>query len=142
MELEILQNIYNKKFHQALNRIEQNVPPIWMMRQAGRYHKHYQNLKQRYSFEELCRQPELACEVTLGPIEDFDFDAAIRISDIIVPLDFLGKGLEWQQHRLMRVLHQLYLHPFAQNAMLMQPPLLHQVTFSCNVGLTKSIILY
>jgi len=96
MELEILQNIYNKKFHQALNRIEQNVPPIWMMRQAGRYHKHYQSLKQRYSFEELCRQPELACEVTLGPIEDFDFDAAILFSDILFPLDFLGMGLSFR----------------------------------------------
>ena len=91
-----MQNIYNKKFHQALNRIEQNVPPIWMMRQAGRYHKHYQSLKQRYSFEELCRQPELACEVTLGPIEDFDFDAAILFSDILFPLDFLGMGLSFR----------------------------------------------
>ena len=95
MEQEILQNIYNKRFYQALNRVEQNIPPIWMMRQAGRYHKHYQNLKQRFSFEELCRQPELACEVTLGPIEDFDFDAAILFSDILFPLDFLGMGLSF-----------------------------------------------
>ena len=88
MELETLQNIYNKKFHQALHRIEQNIPPIWMMRQAGRYHRHYQDLKENKIFEELCKQPELACEVTLGPIKEFDFDAAILFSDILFPLDF------------------------------------------------------
>ena len=95
MELETLQNIYNKKFHQALHRIEQNIPPIWMMRQAGRYHRHYQDLKENYSFEELCKQPELACEVTLGPIKEFDFDAAILFSDILFPLDFLGMSLSF-----------------------------------------------
>ncbi len=95
MELETLQNIYNKKFHQALHRIEQNIPPIWMMRQAGRYHRHYQDLKEHYSFEELCKQPELACEVTLGPIKEFDFDAAILFSDILFPLDFLGMSLSF-----------------------------------------------
>ncbi len=95
MELVILPNIYNKKFYNALKRKEQNVPPIWMMRQAGRYHKHYQQLKQKYTFEQLCRNPELACEVTLGPIQDFDFDAAILFSDILFPLDFLGMNLSF-----------------------------------------------
>ena len=90
---EILSLIYNSSFHNALNKIEQPIPPIWFMRQAGRYHSHYQKLKEKYSFEELCRQPELACEVTLGPIQDFDFDAAILFSDILFPLDFLGMGL-------------------------------------------------
>ena len=84
------------RFLRALNRQPVDKTPIWIMRQAGRYHKHYQSLKQRYSFEELCRQPELACEVTLGPIEDFDFDAAILFSDILFPLDFLGMGLSFR----------------------------------------------
>ena len=83
MGLEILSVIYNSSFHNALNKIEQSVPPIWLMRQAGRYHSHYQKLKEKYSFEELCRQPELACEVTLGPIQDFDFDAAILFLSLI-----------------------------------------------------------
>jgi len=95
MGLEILQTIYNQKFHNALHRFPQKVPPIWMMRQAGRYHRHYQNLKSKYTFEQLCREPELACEVTLGPIQEFDFDAAILFSDILFPLDFLGMELEF-----------------------------------------------
>ena len=95
MEPEILSNIYNKRFHRSLQKKEQGVPPIWMMRQAGRYHKHYQNLKKKYTFEQLCRNPELACEVTLGPILDFDFDAAILFSDILFPLDYLGMKLSF-----------------------------------------------
>ena len=93
MELGTLPKIYNQKFYNALNRVEQNVPPIWLMRQAGRYHSHYQNLKKKYTFEQLCKTPELICETTLGPIRDFDFDAAILFSDILFPLDFLGMDL-------------------------------------------------
>ena len=92
-EQEILPKIYNQKFYNALNRIEQDVPPIWLMRQAGRYHSHYQNLKTKHSFEELCTIPELICETTMGPIRDFDFDAAILFSDILFPLDYLGMEL-------------------------------------------------
>ena len=60
---------------------------------SGRYHKHYQNLKKKHTFEELCKIPELICETTMGPIQDFDFDAAILFSDILFPLDYLGMGL-------------------------------------------------
>jgi len=93
MELETLPKIYNQKFYNALNRIKQKIPPIWLMRQAGRYHSHYQNLKRKHTFEELCKTPELICETTMGPIQDFDFDAAILFSDILFPLDYLGMGL-------------------------------------------------
>ena len=93
MEQETLLKIYNQKFYNALNRIEQKIPPIWLMRQAGRYHSHYQNLKRKHTFEELCKTPELICETTMGPIQDFDFDAAILFSDILFPLDYLGMGL-------------------------------------------------
>jgi uroporphyrinogen decarboxylase len=71
------------------------VPPIWLMRQAGRYHAPYQRLRQRYRFEDLCRQPELAAEVAMAPIEDFDFDAAILFSDLLFPLEALGFGLSY-----------------------------------------------
>lgn len=77
----------------AMSLQTQNTPPIWFMRQAGRYHSHYQALRTKYSFDQLCRTPELAMEVAMGPIEAFDFDAAILFSDILYPLDALGLGL-------------------------------------------------
>ena len=70
-------------------------PPVWFMRQAGRYHSHYQNMKRQHTFMELCKVPELAAEVTFGPIRDFDFDAAILFSDLLFPLEVLGMGLEY-----------------------------------------------
>jgi uroporphyrinogen decarboxylase len=85
----------NARFQNALARRPQTTPPIWLMRQAGRYHKHYQALRQKYSFMELCKQPELAAEVALGPVLDFDFDAAILFSDLLFPLEALGMGLEY-----------------------------------------------
>lgn len=79
----------------ALGRVNDECPPIWFMRQAGRYHDHYQNLKKKHSFIELCKDPKLASEVTRGPIEDFDFDAAILFSDLLFPLEAMGMGLEY-----------------------------------------------
>jgi uroporphyrinogen decarboxylase len=73
----------------------QRVPPIWLMRQAGRYHRPYQALRQQHGFEELCRVPELAAEVAMGPIRDFDFDAAILFSDLLFPLEALGMSLSY-----------------------------------------------
>jgi uroporphyrinogen decarboxylase len=70
--------------------------PCWFMRQAGRYHSHYQNLKKSHSFMELCKNPTLACEVTLGPIQDFKFDAAILFSDLLFPLENLNMGLSYE----------------------------------------------
>lgn len=82
-------------FQKALGREKNQVPPIWMMRQAGRYHSHYQNLKTKYSFMDLCLNPELAAEVAMGPVQDFDFDAAILFSDILFPLKALGMPLDY-----------------------------------------------
>lgn len=71
------------------------VPPIWLMRQAGRYHGHYQQLRARHSFDALCRTPELAADVAMGPVSDFDFDAAILFSDLLFPLEAVGFGLSY-----------------------------------------------
>jgi uroporphyrinogen decarboxylase len=79
----------------AVARNNHSRPPVWFMRQAGRYHSHYQNLKKNHSFMELCKIPELAAETTFGPIRDFDFDAAILFSDLLFPLEVLGMGLEY-----------------------------------------------
>ena len=64
--------------------------PIWMMRQAGRYLPAYRAVKARASFLEMCRTPELACEITLQPIDEFGFDAAILFSDILITLPAMG----------------------------------------------------
>jgi uroporphyrinogen decarboxylase len=85
----------NPRFRNALARIPQATPPIWLMRQAGRYHRHYQDLRRQFSFMDLCKQPELAAQVALGPVRDFDFDAAILFSDLLFPLEALGMGLEY-----------------------------------------------
>lgn len=69
--------------------------PVWFMRQAGRYHSHYQGIKKNSDFMSMCKNPELACEVTLGPIQDFGFNAAILFSDLLFPLEQLGMGLSY-----------------------------------------------
>lgn len=69
--------------------------PVWFMRQAGRYHAHYQALRAKHGFMQLCKNPDLACEVTLGPISDFGFNAAILFSDLLFPLENLGMGLHY-----------------------------------------------
>lgn len=86
-------NGFNERFHRALAREAQSIPPIWFMRQAGRYHRHYQALRKQHSFMDLCKDPHLASEVALGPIEEFDFDVAILFSDLLFPLEALGMGL-------------------------------------------------
>ncbi len=76
------------------------VPPIWIMRQAGRYLPEYRKVrKQAGSFLDLCYNPELASEVTLQPIRRFDFDAAILFSDILVIPDALGQQVDFEEGR-------------------------------------------
>lgn len=69
--------------------------PVWFMRQAGRYHQHYQNLKKDHDFITLCKDPKLATEVTMGPIDEFKFDAAILFSDLLFPLEQIGMDLKY-----------------------------------------------
>jgi uroporphyrinogen decarboxylase len=69
--------------------------PIWIMRQAGRYMEEYRAVRAKYSFLEVCHKPEVACEVTLQPIERLGVDAAILFSDIMIPLEGMGCEIDF-----------------------------------------------
>jgi uroporphyrinogen decarboxylase len=69
--------------------------PVWLMRQAGRYMPEYRAIKEKLSFIEMCRRPDVAAEVTLQPIAAFDLDAAIVFADILLPLEGMGIGFHF-----------------------------------------------
>ncbi len=84
----------NDTFLRALLRQPTDWTPVWLMRQAGRYLPEYNATRKRAgSFLTLCKTPELACEVTLQPLERFPLDAAILFSDILTVPDAMGLGL-------------------------------------------------
>ncbi len=88
--------VMNNIFLNAIQKQPVPYTPIWMMRQAGRYLPEYRATREKAgSFLKLCKTPELACEVTLQPIERFGFDAAILFSDILTIPDAMGLGLEF-----------------------------------------------
>ncbi len=69
--------------------------PVWIMRQAGRYLSEYRALKEKYTFWELCRTPELAADITLQPVRRFGMDAAILFQDIMTPLPPMGLEIDF-----------------------------------------------
>ncbi|RYY59379.1 MAG: uroporphyrinogen decarboxylase [Chitinophagaceae bacterium] len=74
----------------ALKGEELERPPVWMMRQAGRYLPEYMKIREKYGFFERCQTPELACEITIQPVDIVGVDAAILFSDILVVPQAMG----------------------------------------------------
>ncbi|SEN59226.1 uroporphyrinogen decarboxylase [bacterium A37T11] len=72
-------------------------PPVWMMRQAGRFMKEYWDIKNKYSFLTMCKTPELAADVTMLPVDLLGVDAAILFSDILVTAEAMGGQLSFEQ---------------------------------------------
>src|ERR1700722_18062564 len=73
--------------------------PVWMMRQAGRYLPEYIKLREKYSFFERCQTPELACEITIQPVDIIGVDAAILFSDILVVPQAMGLEVQLVENK-------------------------------------------
>jgi uroporphyrinogen decarboxylase len=83
-------------FLRALNQESLEIPPIWYMRQAGRYMPEYRAVRSKFkNFLEMCKNPEVCCELALQPINAFKLDASILFSDILTIPDAFGLGVEF-----------------------------------------------
>lgn len=88
-------SLENSRFLRACRRQPTDATPIWLMRQAGRYMAEYRAMRERHSILTIIKTPELACEVTLQPMNAFDLDAAIIFADILPPLEGMGLELDF-----------------------------------------------
>ncbi|HFE37039.1 MAG TPA: uroporphyrinogen decarboxylase, partial [Gammaproteobacteria bacterium] len=87
----------NDRFLRAMLRQPVDATPVWMMRQAGRYLPEYRATRAKAgSFMDLCKNADLACEVTIQPLERYPLDAAILFSDILTIPDAMGLGLRFE----------------------------------------------
>ena len=86
---------FNDLLIRTMNGEKTDRPPVWLMRQAGRYMEEYRAVRSKVTFLELCKSPELCTEVTLQPIRAFGFDNAILFSDILIPIEPMGVKLDF-----------------------------------------------
>jgi uroporphyrinogen decarboxylase len=86
---------HESAFMKACRREKTEYTPIWLMRQAGRYQASYRAIREKVGFLELCKNPQLAAQVTVQAVEDLQCDAAIIFADILLLLEPLGAGLEF-----------------------------------------------
>lgn len=88
-----------ERFLAACSGAKVDRPPVWMLRQAGRYLPEYQHLKKIHTFHQMVHTPELSAEVTLQPMRRFGFDAAIIFSDILVVPEAMGQAFSFGERR-------------------------------------------
>ncbi len=84
-----------QRFLGAIQRKPIDRPPVWLMRQAGRYLPAYQQVKKNYTFLEMCRIPDVAAEISIQPFEILNVDAIIVFNDILIPLEHMGQGVDF-----------------------------------------------
>lgn len=89
--------LHNSRFMKAVRREATDTTPVWIMRQAGRYLPEYMAVRSKVTFMELCKTPELACEVTLSARDILGVDAAILFADLLPILEPMGIDLEYQK---------------------------------------------
>lgn len=89
--------LQNDLFIRAAMSQQTERPPVWMMRQAGRFMPEYWEIKNKYSFLEMCKTPEIAADVTMLPVDLLGIDAAILFSDILVTPEAMGGQLSFEQ---------------------------------------------
>ena len=95
-----MQSTHNLLLLKAIKKKPVHRTPIWIMRQAGRYLPEYITTKNKAGgFINLIRNPELACEITLQPLQRYNLDAAILFSDILVISDLLGMKLRFEENK-------------------------------------------
>lgn len=87
----------NHPFLAACRREKTAYTPVWLMRQAGRYMDEYRKLRAQFGFLDLCKRPDLAAEITVVPVERLGVDAAILFADILLLLEPMGIGLEYER---------------------------------------------
>ncbi len=84
----------NDRILRAAQQLPVDATPVWIMRQAGRYLPEYRAIREKVSFLQLCKTPDLAAEVTIQPVQRLGVDAAIIFSDILIPVEAMGLELE------------------------------------------------
>jgi len=156
--MSVVSSIVNKPLLNVLNGHREKIPPVWMMRQAGRYLPEYRATREKAgSFLNLCFNPQLAAEVTLQPIRRFNFDGAILFSDILVipyalgrTVDFVvGEGPKLEPiteprsiQEIRREIDHGKLDPVYETIRLVKPQLPEHVTFLGFCGAPWTVATY
>ena len=100
--------MYHSLFLRALQKNKLETPPIWLMRQAGRYLPEYQLIRRRFKdFLDMCKHPEICAELVMQPIQRYDLDAAILFSDILTIPDAFDLGLKFYEGKVQYLKDQL-----------------------------------